>query len=274
MLEPQLSGHFIAYERLLQKDPARLLQFLADQHYLSFDKYDYTDHIGAPKWKEVSWRQAERDILCGKLRKNPGKALMFAHRDASKLTMTITELLDGPRFWPRGSAADNRSYSKSSISVRSGGTTSLEETATFVEFLTAVFESADADHGYAHDTTDAIALDASADSLSFLPGMLASTPRVRPGEEVLWPLQSVYWANFFSGRWRRTIEEVADRVSADGPEIRNLTSGGLLVFTAPSPLDPTNKSSRDVLWKVWEAAELGPIPNRFLVWKLRRQYRK
>ncbi len=273
MLNPQLSAHFVAYSRLLQEEPARLLQFLADeQQYVCLDKYDYTDRIGAPTWHGVGSREGERDALIAKLRKNPGKALMLAHSDPSQFTVTITELLDGPRLRPRGSGWERGSYAKSSISVRVGEATNQEHIESVLEFLVALFETVGADHGHAHDITDAIALDGSAAPLSFLPGMLASAPRVHPGEEVAWPLQSVYWANFFSERWKALIDGIVEKAKIGGLRRRDLRNGGLLLLTAESPQDPEEPGNRKRLWALWKAAGLGSPPNRFLLWKLRRQH--
>ena len=116
-------------------------------------------------------------------------------------------------------------------------------------------------------------LDGSADPLSFLPGMLASAPRVHPGEEVSWPLQSVYWANFFSKRWKTLIDGSVEKTKIGGLRRRDLRGGGLLLLTAESPQDPEKPDNRKRLWALWKAAELGPLPSRFLLWKLRRQYR-
>ena len=107
----------------------------------------------------------------------------------------------------------------------------------------ALFETVGADHEHAHDITDAIALDGSADPLSFLPGMLASAPRVHPGEEVAWPLQSVYWANFFSERWKALIDGIVEKAKIGGLRRRDLRNGGLLLLTAESPQDPEEPES-------------------------------
>jgi hypothetical protein len=144
----------------------------------------------------------------------------------------------------------------------------------FLGFLTDLFEILGADYGKAHDTADSIALDGSADRMSYIPGMLSSKPRVMPGRRTLWPLQSVYWANFFSSRWRAAIERVTAAVTVPQLQIRQLPSGGVVVLTAASPLDPSERENREALWEIWKSTGLGPLPNRVLLWKLRRQWSK
>ena len=287
-MNENISAHFVIYSRLVSNRVSELLDFLlTQQRFKEFSLFEHTDFIGDPKWKVIPKdRTGFKERFAAQAQKNPSRPLLLADRDVGLFNVLVTEspeFLDGPRFEPTESQdTPGQIYPSSSVDVRlhartlmgSGGGADSVMMERFLGFLIDLFEILGADFGKAHDTTDSIALDGSADKMSFIPGLLSSKPRVMPGRRTMWPLQSVYWANFFSKRWSGTVERVIAAVTTPGLHTRALPSGGILVLTAASPLAPSEKANREALWAVWKSAGLGPLPNRAQIWKLTRQWSK
>ena len=288
-MQQQVSAHFSSCAPVIRSRLGTVLEFLLlEQGLFEVSSFDHTQFIGDPKWKPIPRdRMSFVDKIEKQASRDSSKPILLSHQDPSYFNVLITEIPESLAVPPPepalyGSASSNFKLALSSISTYMSSTVfqdvdgveSLEKTEKIISFLVSLFAALDADVAHAHELADSIALDGSGDKFSFIPGALGGKLRMTPGAKVVWPLQSVYWANLFSARWRDTIEQTLSSVSAPGLEIRSLAAGRVLVLTASSPLGPTDAARRNTLWSVWSAVGLGARPNRFLLWKLGHQWRE